>query len=294
MSDGRKSPTLRRRRLSAELRRLREHSGLTAIEVDRRFGWTGGKFAKMARGQWTRPNLRDIADLLDLFEVTDQHERDELLRWTREARERGWWHPYREMISESYTTYIGLEAEAASVLDWELGVMPGLLQTPEYARNLLRIGASELSADAIEQRVKIRLERQKLLTRRTDPLRLVAVLDEGVLHRIIGGRDVLRAQLEYILELASAGTLPRLTVQILPFDAREVTSAGAQGGFSILEFPEVMDPDAVYVENVAGELLIEDGRDVAAFKIAFQKLGGAALAPADSLDLIANRIAGLR
>jgi hypothetical protein len=291
MVEARKSPTLRRRRLSAELRRLLAESGLTAVQVDRRFGWTAGKFAKMARGQWVRPNLRDIEDLLNLFEVADEHQRDELLRWAREGRERGWWHPYREMISESYTTYIGLEREAASVLDWELGVMPGLLQTREYARSLLRVGVNELTPEAIEQRVEIRLERQKLLTEGDDSLRVVAVMDEGVLHRRIGGRDILRAQLEYVLKISE---LPRVTVQILPFDAREVTSSGTQGSFSILEFPEPLDPDAVYVENVAGELLLEDPLDVAEFKIAFQKLGSAALSPPDSLALIANRAAELR
>lgn len=282
MAEIRKSPTVRRRRLSAELRRLLVSSGLTAIQVDERLGWTGGKFAKMARGQWVRPNPRDIADLLDLFAVEDQHQREEMLRWAREGRERGWWHPYREMISERYTTYIGLEAEAASVLNFELGMMPGLAQTSEYARALLLGGPGELSGDEINQRIEIRRERQKLLTQEHDPLRLWAVLDEAVLRRPIGGSEVMRAQLDHLVELAE---LPKVTVQVIPYSVG--SHPGVGGPFAILEFPEPLDPDVVYVENIAGELLIEEPRDVAKFKVGFQRLGAVALSPADSLSVIA-------
>lgn len=290
MSETRRSPTLRRRRLSAELRRLLERSGLTAVQVDRQLGWTPGKLAKALRGQWSRPNLRDIADLLDLFiplegECSDEerlHYREELLRWAREGRERGWWHPYREMISVLYTTYIGLEAEAASVLTFELGIIPGLLQTRDYAESLIHDGPAEFGAAEIEKRLEIRLERQKLITREDDPLRLWAIIDESALRRPIGGPEVFRAQLLHLLELAEN---PKVTIQIVPFNVGG--HAGLNGPFSILEFHGPWDPDAIYQENIAGELLSDEEHDVGRFKVAFQRLSATALRPEASLELIA-------
>lgn len=293
----RRSPTLRRRRLSAELRKLLAKSGLTAIQVDNELDWTGGKLAKMLRGQWQRPSVRDITDLLDLFErripadpddpqetqEVRAHRREEMLRWAREGRERGWWHPYREMISPLYTTYIGLEAEAASVLTFELGIITGLFQTPDYARALLLGGPAELSEQGVEQRVAIRLERQKLITREDDPLRVWAVMDEAALRRPIGGPEIMHAQLERLLELAH---LPKVTVQIVPFGVG--AHAGLNGPFAILEFREPLDPDAVYVENISGEHFEEEPQDVAGYKLAFQRLCAAALTPEDSLKMIAQ------
>lgn len=282
-TEPRRSPTLRRRRLSAELRTLREAAELTAVDVDRQLDWTGGKLAKMERGVWVRPNPRDIKDLLDLYRVNDDAQRDYLLTLARQGRERGWWHPYRLMVSEAYSTYIGLEAEAASVLTFQSGMVPGLMQTPEYTRALLRNGPSELSAEEIELRVEIRTARQDLLTRKEDPLRLVAVMDEAVLHRPIGGDAVMQAQIDQLLELAE---LPRVTIQTLPYHIG--AHPGLGGPFTILEFPEPVDPDAVYTENIAGELLLEEPKDVASFKLAFQRLNGVALSPSDSITMIAR------
>jgi hypothetical protein len=289
MPETRRSPTLRRRRLSTELRRLLEASGLTAVQVDKDLGWTPGKLAKMARGQWLRPNPRDIQDLLDRLlpletECSDEervHYREELLRWAREGREKGWWYPYREMISESYTNFIGLEDGAASVLTFELGIMPGLVQTPEYAEALLLGGPSELSSEQIAQRVEIRLERQKLLTRDDDPVRLWAVIDESVLRRPVGGPAVLKAQLAHLTELIKQ---PKVTVQVVPNGVG--AHPGLNGPFTILEFPEPLDHDAVYTENIAGELMVEEQHDVGRFKVAFQRLTATAKSPEDSLELI--------
>jgi transcriptional regulator with XRE-family HTH domain len=283
-TEPRRSPTLRRRRLSAELRKLRAAAGKTAVEVDRELGWTPGKLAKMERGIWQRPNPRDIRDLLDLYGVEDEAYREDLLKLARQGRERGWWHPYREMLSDSYTTYIGLEAEAASVLTFQIGMIPGLLQTADYARAIMRDGPAELSPKEVDARAEIRASRQLLLTRDDDPLRLVVVLDEAVLHRPIGGQAVMRAQLDQLAELAE---LPRVTVQIVPF--RIGAHPGLGGPFTILEFREPRDPDAVYNENNAGELLLEEPEDVAPFKLALQRLQVVALNPADSLTMIAQR-----
>jgi Domain of unknown function (DUF5753)/Helix-turn-helix domain len=280
-TEPRRSPTLRRRRLSAELRTLRADAGLTAVEVDRQLDWTEGKLARMERGVWQRPSPHDIERLLDLYEVTDERHRHHLITLARQGRARGWWHPYREMLSERYSTYIGLEAEAASVLAFEGLMIPGLLQTDDYARALLLGGPSELGQDEIDKRVEIRTARQQLLLREQDPLRLVAVMDEAVLHRLVGGSDIMREQLRRLLELAE---LPKVTLQVLPYGIG--AHPGTGGPFTILEFPEPQDPDAVYVENIAGELLVEDPQDVARFKLAFQRLGGVALNPTDSIAMI--------
>lgn len=283
MSANRNSPTLRRRRLSAELRALREASKLTSVEATKRLEWSSGRLTRMERGEWLRPNPRDIADLLDLYGVTDERQREYLLTLAREGRQRGWWHPHRELLSERYSTYIGLETDAASALTFEGLRLPGLLQTADYARGLLAGGPSELGAEEIEKRVEIRMERQKLLTRDDDPLRLWAVMDEAVLRRSMGGPDIARAQLQHLIELSA---LPKVTLQVVTFAVS--FHPGVGGPFTILEFPEPLDPDAVYVENIAGELLVEDPHDVARFKLAFQRLGAVALSPRDSIAMIAE------
>lgn len=286
MTEPRRSPTLRRRRLSAELRNHLEVSGLTAVQVDKQLGWTPGKFARMARGQWTRPSPRDISDLLDLFEVHDDRRREYMLTLARQGRERGWWHPYREMLLERYSTYIGLEAEASSVLTFETTIVPGLCQTPEYATALMQRGPAELSEEEIAKRVEVRTNRQKLLTAEADPLRLWVVLDEAVLYRLVGGPVVMAAQLRHLVALAQH---PKVTVQIVTFGFG--SHPGVSGPFTILEFPASEDPDAVYVENIAGELLIEEPKDVARHKVAFQRLHAFAQHPEDSLETIAKRAA---
>lgn len=283
MTQPRRSPTLRRRRLSAELRRLRANDGRHAQQIDKELGWTVGKLARMERGDWVRPSVRDIADLINIYEVTDDRQREALLDLARQSRERGWWHPYREMLSEDFTTYIGFEAEASSVLMFQPLMVPGLLQIPDYARAVMRGGPAELGDEEIEERLKIRAERQKLLTAETDPLRLVAVLDEAVLHRLIGGPTVMKAQLEHIRAMAKE--LPKVTLQVVTFE--KGAHPGVGGAFTVMEFPEPEDPDAVYSENIAGELLLEDPEEVSRFKLAFQRLGMMSLNPEDSLAMIA-------
>jgi hypothetical protein len=280
MPGPRHSPTLRRRRLSAELRAFRETAGMTSVEATKRLEWSGGRLTKMERGEWVRPNPRDIKDLLDLYGVTDPRKREDLITMAKEGREKGWWHAYRQMMSEEYTTYVGLEAGAESVSTFDQ-VMNGLLQTEDYARALLLDGPAEITAEQVDKRIDVRARRQELLTREDNPLRLWAVMDEAALRRQVGGRDVLRAQLQHVLNLAE---LARVTVQVIPFSAG--AHAAVTGAFSILGFPEREDPDAVYVETPAGELFVEDLEEVGRFQIAFQRLQATALRPGDSLDLM--------
>lgn len=290
----RTSPTLRRRRLSAELRKLRaarvrdETQGggqvrTTAEWIDIQLGWSKGKFARMERGAWERPNPRDVKDILDLFGVTDEAYRDELMTLAKQGRERGWWHPYKGALSEAYQTYIGLEAEAASVHAFQLAVVPGLLQIAEYARELSARGPHEISDPEVARQVEVRVARQELLTRTDDPLRLWAIIDEGALRRPIGTPEVMRAQMEHMLELAR---LAKVTLQVVP--SYVGAHPGTLGSFSLLEFPHDDDLEAAYIETIAGELFIEEPDQVKGYQVAFQRLTAYALTPPDSLQFIAD------
>jgi transcriptional regulator with XRE-family HTH domain len=281
MSGTRRSPTLRRRRLSAELRKLREAKGLTGTNVEEHLGWSQGKISRMERGDWVRPNLRDVQDLLDLYDVADPHHRDKLMTLARDARQRGWWHAYKDMVSEDYSTYIGLEAEAVSINTFQLSLVPGLLQTPDYARALIASPHANYSTEEIERRLEIRMARQELLTG-DDPIRLFAVIDEATLHRAIGGRDVMRHQLTRLIDAAEQ---PNVTLQVIPFDVG--MHAGLHGSFAILEFPDPDDHDAIYVEALSGELFMEDTEEVRPYAIAFQHLNAAAHSPRDTIAMIA-------
>lgn len=280
------SPTLRRRRLSAELLLLRERARLTANEAAKRLDWHPSKLTRIERNEWKRPSPRDVQDLLDLYEMTDDAQRDRLITLAREGRQRGWWHPYEGGLSQQYSTYIGLEAEASAVVNFEALMVPGLLQTADYARALIRGGQAEITEEEIERRVEIRMARQEVLNRE-DPLRFSAVLDEAALRRRVGSEESMRGQLRHLLEIAK---LPKVTLQVIPFNAGP--HPGALGPFAILEFPDVGDPNAVYVENLAGELFIEQLHEVDRFAVAFQRLTAVALGPEDTITMIAAIAAG--
>lgn len=279
------SPTVRRRSLSGELFRLRKAKGLTAEQVDSANEWAKGRTARMERNEWLRPDPRDVGDMLTLYEVTDTRRRDELLTWARQGREKGWWHPYREMLSEAYTTFIGLEYGASTLRTFELAVIPGLLQTPDYARAHMQRWPGELDLGEIDQRVQIRMERQQIL-HGDDPTRLRAVIDEAALRRIAGSPEIMKAQMRHLVEMSE---LPRVEIQVIPFEAG--THAGTQGPFTVLEFgdgDDVVDLPAIYTENIAGELFIEQPEEVNRFRRAFDGLIASALSPADTIEMVSQ------
>lgn len=283
-STSRQSPTLRRRRLSAELRRIREERGLTAQEVTKACGLAIGTLTNWERGNWQRPSLLKIRALIDLYEVTDDLKRAELEMLAKEGIERtGWWHAYRQMMNPAYSTYVGLEAGAAELLVFEPIAIHGLLQTDAYARAIIEAGPSELDAGQMEHLAHVRRERQKLLTRPEDPLRFWAVLDEAALRRQVGGVDVMREQLKHLLELAE---LARVTIQVAPFTSG--AHPGVTGPFTILSFPEPEDLPAVYIDSAGGQLFIEEPKEVRRFEIALQRMQAMALPPAESLRMIAD------
>ncbi|TSB19975.1 helix-turn-helix domain-containing protein [Streptomyces benahoarensis] len=272
---------MRRRRLGQELRRLRESLGLLGNDVAGRLRWSTSKLSRIEGGR-TAPTPADVNRLLDLYGMSDDDkERDKLAKLTKEARKKGWWQLYSDV---PYSTYIGLEAEAAQILTYE-HVVPGLLQTTRYAEEINRATDPGLSEEALEQRVDVRMHRQKLLTEGGEPLEVRAVLDESALRRMVGDRDVMREQLHRLLEVAD---LPNVLLQVIPF------SAGAhrgtlEGPFIILRFPDQEDPDVVYVEANSDQY----PSDVPRYELAFDNLRAAAAGVPETLTLIRNMVKDL-
>src|SRR5262249_35290743 len=198
-SNPEQNPTLRARRLALELLRRREAAGLTREEAARQLEWSTSTIFRIETGR-SRPQPGNVRVLLELYGVTGP-ERDGLIRLAREARQPGWWHSFRDVLPNPYEVYIGLEAGAASIRNFEPNVVPGLLQTEEYARQTFRNGPRELDREEIERRVQVRTERQHVLAREDRP-RLWAVVDEAVVRRVVGGPEVMREQLRHLIECA--------------------------------------------------------------------------------------------
>jgi transcriptional regulator with XRE-family HTH domain len=271
----RRSPTIRRRRLGAELRRYREAAGVTIDAVAERMGCSTSKVSRIETGH-TSATPRDVADMLAIYGVSDG-ESDELVEIAREARLKGWWHPYSRVLVGAY---VGLEAAARRVRAYEQQVIPGLLQTEEYAVAMIRAARSSDTHREIDRRVRVRLARQSLLIQ-DDPIDLWVVLDEAVLSRPVGGDRVMRDQLFRLIE---AQRLPNVTIQVLPFATG--AHAGMDGTFAILDFPEPEDPDVVYAENATGGLFLEKSDELAKYHSIFDTVRAAALNPDDSTAMI--------
>ena len=260
---------------------------MSAADVCRELGWPAqSKLTRLERRETSRISPAELRELLDLYGVSGparMREREQLLACARQARSRGWWQPYKEMIDPVYSTYIGLETEAATLLWWELAVIPGLFQTADYAESLLQYGGPyEMAAETIKQLVKVRAERQEALTREENPLRVWAIIHESALLSIVGDHDIMRKQLQHVLDLMK---LPLVTVQVLPFNVRG-GHPGTAGPFTILQFPEESDADAVYVEGLDGQRFVEEKKDVDRYHVAFQRLTALAMGPADTLNFI--------
>ena len=277
-SNPEQNPTLRARRLALELLRRREAAGLTREEAARQLEWSTSTIFRIETGR-SRPQPGNVRVLLELYGVSGP-ERDGLIRLAREARQPGWWHSFRDVLPNPYEVFIGLEAGAASIRNFEPVVVPGLLQTEEYARQMSRGGPRELDRDDIERRVQVRMERQRILPREDRP-RLWAVIDEAVIRRIVGDLEVMREQLRHLIDSAEQG---KTTLQVVPFSAG--AHAGTTGPFIILDFPEPTDPAVVYVETLAGDLYLEERADVDRYTLAFDRLLAAALHPDDSMRLV--------
>ena len=271
------SPTVRRRRLGAELRRHRELAGLTIDQVADQLDCSASKISRLETGQ-TGSNPRDVRDMLALYGVGDT-ELEELLSVARETRQRGWWQPYGSILTGAY---VGFEAAADRIRSYEAQCVPGLLQTADYARSMIAAVHTGRPRQEVDDRVHVRLGRQALLTQE-DPVKFWCVLDEAALRRPVGGREVMRCQLEHLVRESAR---PNVTLQVLPMAAGE--HPGMEGSFVIMSFPDAADPDTVYVTIATGGVFQEKPDDVSRYEIIFDRLQKMALSSAESAEFIAT------
>ena len=280
MPKPRPTPTVRLRRLAAEIKRLREAAGLTQEEVSERTGKDRSTLYRLESAQ-QRPQRATLIQLLDLYGAS-QEQRTELLTVLREAGQLGWMQPLRADLPPVYSDYIGFESEARSISNYESLYIPGLLQTEEYARAVIRGTLPYASTEEVENRVRARLERQALLSG-DEPRQLWTIMDEAAVRRIVGGRPVMREQL---LRLHEAAALPNVTVQIVPYEAG--AHPGMPGAFIVLEFPDPIDQSLVYTESLAGGLFLEDDLEIRRYILLFDHLRAAAMRPGQTLTLLAE------
>lgn len=275
------APTVRQRRLAAELRRLR--GDLTGDDVAAALGWSPSKVSRYELAR-SSPKLAEVGKLLDYYGVTGSH-REQILALAREAAQKGWWEAYSDALPEELTALIALEDEASSCWMWEVDVVPGLLQTEDYARRVISGGyqiGTPLLPSQIEQRVEVRLRRQNTLTR-ANPMELSLVLDESVLLRRNTDTRVMRAQLAHVLEVSE---LPNVTIQIFPLQTLRPV---ATSSFLLLKFGRAHDTelnDVVSAEQLQSDLYFEGEADTHQYRRAFQVLSGVALDPEQSRELI--------
>lgn len=283
------SPIGSRRRLGAELRRLRTKSGLTLDEVAELMTCSTSKISRLETGKGI-PKLPDVRELMRIYGVASDTERDMLLRLVRDGRQHGWWESLTDGVSperfvmDAPGRYAALENDATAVRSFDLTMVHGLLQTPDYARAVITAGLPHHSAEDIGRLVELRLKRQEALFRR-DPraLELHTVLDEAVLHRAVGGSAAMAAQMRRLLELSN---LANVTVQVVPFDTG-MRRAHA-GHFVVLEIPVELGSDVVYIEGHAGETYLDGRSDVDLYKDVFADVLQSSLSPDVSRQVISR------
>jgi transcriptional regulator with XRE-family HTH domain len=274
-------PTVRRRRLGTELRRLRDKSGYKLEEIAAALGVAPSTLSRIETGKAPTKSAY-LNQMLEMYDVHDAAQRRVLVDMAREGHRKGWWAAYDDVLPSGFDIYVGLEAETAAVRSYEALVVHGLLQTPDYARAVLREMFPRHTMEQIERLVDLRMARQRRLEDRPS-LELWAILDEAVIRRTVGGTTCMRQQLEH---LVAEGGRQGITIQVLPFACG--AHAGHGGPFSILEFPERSDAEVAYVESGAGNIYLEKDKEVRARAGAFDRLRAAALSPAESGDLISQ------
>ncbi|KUN80142.1 MULTISPECIES: helix-turn-helix domain-containing protein [Streptomyces] len=262
------NPTVRRRRLGQELRRLREEKGMTAEQVAERLLVSQSKISRLENGRRSI-SQRDVRDLCGVYEVEDQRMVESLMEMAKDSRQQGWWHAFGDI---PYSVYIGLETDAESLRVYEPQTVTGLLQTRAYAEAIIRGALPERPEAEVDKRVQVRLRRQERITTEDGPLRLWVVLDEAALRRVVGSRLVMREQLEHLAELSR---LPHVTVQVLPFEVG--AHPGLNGQYTILEFADASDSSVVYIEGVTSDLYLEKAYDVQQYSVMYEHLRAQAL-----------------
>ncbi|GAA0357903.1 helix-turn-helix transcriptional regulator [Actinoallomurus spadix] len=274
-------PTVRRRIVGAQLRRLREAAGVSRKEAAEALNATETRIGRLEQGR-AGLDEDDVVALLKLYGIDERGERDALLTVVREASRPGWLQAYNNAMPAWFRPYVDLEEAAQVIRTYEVQFIPGLLQTPEYTRAVVSQGMSDPSADEIERRVELRMRRQRILYQ-PHPPRLWAVIDEAALWRPIGGVEVTRAQLRALHEAARR---QNITVQVMPF--RVGGHAGEAGAFTILRFPEPELPDIAYIEQLTGAMYLEKDDDMDHYTAAMERLCVQSASPEESMDLISK------
>jgi transcriptional regulator with XRE-family HTH domain len=271
-----RSPALSRRKLGALLRALRYEKGLTVEQVADRLLCSPSKVSRMETGQGGA-TARDVRDLCDLYEVTDEAQRDQMMTLAREGKRRAWWQAY----DLAYATYVGLEAEAVAISAFQSSVVHGLLHTADYARAGHESAMPRLNPHQINLQIEAKLTRQHILTQASPPS-FAVVLDEAALHRLVGGRQVMAGQLAKILDTSA---LPNVKVQVLPYE--QGAHPALESNFTILQLPDPT-PGVVFVEGLIGSTYLGRPEDLKRYHDVFNELQSIALNPKDTSDLIAG------
>jgi transcriptional regulator with XRE-family HTH domain len=283
-----RGPVVPRRRLGAELRALRDRAGLTIEEVAKELECSVSKVSRLETGQGI-PKVRDVRDLLNRYGVTDQAHRDRLIRWARDGQRQGWWQDFSDVLApdpedpllpDNLSRYVALEQDASKLRSFENTLVHGLLQTDDYAWAVLS-ALSTADPDVTARLVELRMRRQERLYANEDPLKIHLVLDEDVLHRPVGGEQVIQAQLKRLLADAQR---PNITIQVLPFSAG--AHPAVNGPFEVLTFPDLDDTDLVYVESHLGDIYLEKERDVEVYERMFNRLADMSLTAEQSVAFI--------
>ncbi|WP_435228384.1 helix-turn-helix domain-containing protein [Streptomyces sp. Tue6028] len=275
------APTLLKMLVGVQLAGIREDAGLSQDQAAREIGFSPAKLSRIEAGKGRRPPTeRDVQALLSLYR-TGEHETSILLQLLRRAGEPGWWQRYdKRLMPEWFDRLVGLQEAAAAIRTFEIQYVPGLLQTAAYARAVVERGLPTAPSSEVERRVEMRMRRRELLHRADTP-QLWAVIDESVLLRVLGSRDVMREQLQYLMDMAER---PHVTLQIVPLD---VTNASAPAiPITYLRFGGLDLPDIVYLEHIRSANFLEDRDETEEYRLALDRLGDEALTPRESLELL--------
>ena len=278
-------PTVLRILLGSQLRLLREVKGITREEAGYAIRASGSKISRMELGRVSFKE-RDVTDLLKLYGV-DEDETATLVALAIQANSPGWWHKYGDVLPDWFQVYVGLEEAASLIRLYEVQFVPGLLQTADYARAVVRLGQPGAAPEEIERRISLRMGRQELLTKPGGP-RLWAIVDEAALRRPIGGKEVMRAQLE---QLILATEEPQVTLQVMPF--RSGGHAAEAGAFTIMRFPEADLPDVVYLEQLTSALYLDKREDVERYSEVMERLSVESEPPERTADIVRGILADL-
>jgi len=276
-------PTVSRMMLGSQLHRFREAAGVTPDRAGYEIRASRSKISRMENGR-VGFKERDVADLLSLYGITDEHVRAAMLSLARQASSPGWWSKYGDVLADWFEAYLGLEAAASVIRTFELQFVHGLFQTEDYARAVTTLGYRAAPAEEIERRVSLRLKRQDVLTR-PHPPQVWSILDEGALRRPVGGRAVMRAQLSRLIEVAE---LHHVTVQVVSFGRGGHAAAG--GSFTVLRFAEDEMPDVIYIEQLTSAIYLDRHEDVVHYMEVMNHLSTEALPPAETKRFLAEMV----